>query len=84
MSEINQATHGYAGFCACGCGAIVAGTVDIPSEKDSTADFVAELIRGGMRVERLPLDEIRMRFCKCERPAAPEPQLALELPPASA
>ena len=71
---------GYAGFCACGCGAIRAGSVDLPELKDDTAKFVAELIRDGMRVERMPIEEIRMVFCECKNRNAGQLDLALPEP----
>ncbi len=57
---MTQATHAYAGFAACGC--LIAATVDIPGQEKTTAADVALFIRGGLRVERLPNEEIRQRF----------------------
>lgn len=74
-----QAVFCYVGLCACGCGAIPAATVDLPQYRKDTADFVADLIRSGMEVKRLPVSETRLSFCECKRPKD-QGELALDEP----
>lgn len=58
----------YIGRCSCGCGAIRGASVDLPAHKDETAKFVADLIRDGMQVERVPVETARAEFGECRAP----------------
>jgi hypothetical protein len=70
----------YIGRCKGGCGVIRSAAVDRPKYKEDTAKFVAEIVRDGMTVERIPVEECRVQFghCKCPRPQA---ELPLDEPP---
>jgi hypothetical protein len=57
-------TYAYVGFKACGC--CTAAAVDSPPFAKDNAKFVARLIRDGMRVERLPLEDARKVFKTCD------------------
>lgn len=54
----------YIARCLCGCGAIVATTLDEFDQREDTAVFVGDLIRGGHAVERLPVGAALMRECR--------------------
>jgi hypothetical protein len=58
----------YVGIKACGC--CVAGRVDTPDNPKDVAEFVAEMICDGLRVERVSVDDARctLRRCRCDEP----------------
>ena len=60
-----EATHAYIGRKACGCA--VAAAVDMPELQEETAKSVAEFIKGGLRVERIPLGDVgvQVKRCRC-------------------
>lgn len=69
MSEA-KAEFAYYGFRP--CGHCVAGCVDIPKFAADTAEFVADLIKRGLTVKRLPLGEHPPMFdCDCGKPSLP-------------
>lgn len=55
----------YVGLKACGC--CVAAAVDSPEWQEDTAKFVADLVAGGLVVERKTTEWVRenMKGCKC-------------------
>ena len=57
------ATHCYIGKEKCGC--TVAACVDLPQHPNWTAEAVAEFISEGMEVERVPMDDARLRLTGC-------------------
>jgi hypothetical protein len=77
MSEgaVSQATHVYIGTMPCGCN--VAAAVDDPECRREVAKCIADMIRSGLAVSRVALDDLRngtvtIRSCRC--------QLAHDLP----
>lgn len=56
----------YIGQKPCGC--VVAAAVDIPECRKETAKDVAEWIRSGLTVERVPSVKVRTLFktCRCD------------------
>ena len=54
----------YIGRCRCGCGAIPFACVDKPEWAKDTAKSIAQAIRDGYTIERVPLSEVRMSMCK--------------------
>jgi hypothetical protein len=64
MSE--EQVYCYVGMCACGCGAVRAASVDKPAMKEDNAQFVADLIREGHIVGRIPVEDARARFGDCK------------------
>lgn len=66
-------SHAYVGYCK--CGSLVAASVDSPERAKETAAFVAEMIRDGLRVERVDSDVVRVSFDYCACPKnEPAPQ----------
>lgn len=74
---IDKATHVYVAFNPCGCWSAV--TTDLGGCGDEvlakyTADDVADFIRSGRRVERVPLEEWRKKpfasITKCPHKSA--------------
>lgn len=57
-------TMAYAGYCP-DCGRMVAASVDTPTSRKDTAKFVAELIRDGVRVERIAVLAVRASAWGC-------------------
>lgn len=57
----------FIGTCT-GCNQLVAGAVDDARDKKETAKFVAQMIRDGLRVERISVNDARNRMghCTCE------------------
>lgn len=58
----NESTPTYFARCKCGCGSMVAVTVDEPKFAKDTAQFVADLIKDGYTVERGTVGEARLSF----------------------
>lgn len=54
----------YIGAKKCGC--VVAATVDNEANAAFVADDVAEFIRSGYTVSRVPIDEARTRLTGCK------------------
>jgi hypothetical protein len=54
----DSATHAYIGRCPC-CGNVPAVSVDVPEDAKRTAKYVAEMVRSGLSVERIPLSEVK-------------------------
>lgn len=67
---INKPTHSYIGRCK--CGAVLAVTADMPDNLKSTAQAVADMIKAGLMIERVPFDYVREHFggCTCEKQMA--------------
>lgn len=55
----------YLGLKSCGCG--VAACVDDPTNVEDLAEAIAEFMREGLIIERVPMDDFPSRFkgCKC-------------------
>jgi hypothetical protein len=76
MAGLNGATHAYVGTTACGC--VVAGCVDVPGRERDTARTVAEYVRDGCTVERVPIGDARTRLQECHHePSNAQAALAL-------
>lgn len=72
------ATHCYVGICP-DCGEEYAATVDVQGDKADqrrTAKFVAELVRDGLEVKRIPRKDVRLA-CECYKKPKAEPQPSL-------
>lgn len=54
----------YIGRKACGC--CVAAAVDKPEHRKDTAKHVAQWVRSGLTIERVPVDDARKALKKCE------------------
>ena len=81
---LNLGTHVYTGKAKCGC--IVAVVADMPDMPKETAKDVAEFIRGGYTVERVPVEDFRGGpfGCKCAKVKAEQPGLfVVPAPPAT-
>lgn len=59
MSPDPKVTHAYRGYLRCGHLNWLAGDDPTPSERDSLADDIAEIIRAGGHVDRVTLEEAR-------------------------
>jgi hypothetical protein len=58
----------YAGHCPT-CDALCAAAVDEPRRARENAKFVAQMIRDGLRIERIDCAAVRGgKWCKCPRP----------------
>lgn len=69
--HITKPTHSYIGRCP-GCKGVTAYISDIPEFKRRTASEVAQLIRDGLEIERLPSDSLpELNGCSCHQ-AQPE------------
>ncbi len=79
MTAKRDYTHAYAGYCPT-CDQPRAVTVDMGDK--GTAKFVADIIKRGLRVERITIEAVRSgSFCLCNR--KPKRGKQLELSPAS-
>ncbi len=60
------ATHCYIGKSKCGC--VVAACVDLPMEPKWTAEALAEFIADGFTIERVTIDDARLKLngCVCD------------------
>ncbi len=56
-------THSYIGKKECGC--VVAATVIDGQTPESVAADVADFIRGGLTIERVESDFVRLHFGEC-------------------
>jgi hypothetical protein len=67
----------YAGFCP-GCGAMYAACVD-RGDRRRVAKFVADLVKYGARIERLPSERVRQELglCHCKDNAVLAKQIDL-------
>lgn len=61
---MSDATHVYIGRAACGC--IRAVSTDMPGATDLVARDVSNMVKGGLTVERMPIEEFRAQ--KMTRP----------------
>lgn len=76
FDEIKNATHAYLGYSECGCPVFI--SLDIPSGRKELAKEIADFVRQGLPIERLPKDEAKEKFCasECEHEArSSEPTL---------
>jgi len=66
MGGLGVPHSAYVGKCA-GCGAIQAATIDCPHRREAIAEDVAEMIRGDLIVEHVPMppEGIKMQKCQC-------------------
>ena len=48
------------------CGCVVAFVADDPAYAKDTAECVAEFIRDGYTISRVPVDEVRAKICRCK------------------
>lgn len=72
----DKPAYSYIGRASCGC--VVAVCVDDPAHPKITADMVAEIIRIGLTVERVPDDYVREHLTwKCSHKPSEPTQLAL-------
>ena len=55
-------THSYIGIAPCGCARAFAH--DVPGCEKDTAEFVADMISGGMKVDRVTRDDASTLFVK--------------------
>ena len=61
-------TMAYVGHCQT-CGAWCAASVDKPEYVRDNAKFVAQMIRDGLWVDRVPVVAVRAgQWCECPRP----------------
>lgn len=69
---MSQPTHAYLGRCKT-CGRVSAMSVDMPYRLDDCAYFVATMIRDGLEVNRVTLQEARASepWCECN-PSLPD------------
>lgn len=58
---IQKYSHAYAGYKPCGC--MVGAHVD--GADKSTGDWVREMIAMGLRVERVPVEDVRGNLTHC-------------------
>jgi hypothetical protein len=73
----NMGTHCYVGQLACGCG--VALVRDMPDYKKDTAESVAQMVKDGYEVQRLPHEQACDAFAaKCSAYPHEAWQLRLE------
>ena len=58
--------HAYVGVKKCGCA--VAAVVDNPDHAKDVAKEVADFIKSGLTIERVPVEVVRARLsqCKCD------------------
>lgn len=56
LAAIPRPTHDYIGLKPCGC--VVVVIADIPGAEKITAREVADLIREGLKVERIPIADL--------------------------
>ncbi len=63
----------YIARCLCGCGALRFAAVDdpkfSPEHKADTAESIAEMIKAGYSIERMPVDEVRFANWTCAKEA---------------
>lgn len=59
--DFSSATHAYVGVAPCGCRG--AAHVIAKGDERDTARFVADLIRRGWEVEKVPLPGVRIQMC---------------------
>ena len=65
MSGNEEQGMAYVSRCAT-CRKIVMATIDNPAHKREVAKEVADAIRSGEAVERVPLEDVRRaEFCSC-------------------
>lgn len=59
----------YVGRCK--CGQITAAVVDTPGDEKATAKDVAGFIMGGLSIERMDTETVRVTLhrCTCQQPA---------------
>jgi len=59
--------NAYVGRCK--CGAIRMAVVDEPDNPAFTAQYVAEIIKRGYKLEHIPEEQVRTdnRTCKCKK-----------------
>lgn len=55
---MSTATHCYVGTCPC-CGNVPDVTVDDPDNPKLTAKYVGAMVRYGLTVTRVPLDDLK-------------------------
>ncbi len=59
----------YIARCRCGCGALMFASVDEPeqpqAQRDDTAKEIADLVRKGFTIERMPVGEVRKSRWRC-------------------
>lgn len=67
MSELDIPC--YIARCRCGCGALIFASVDEPEQSQKrradTAKEIADLVRNGFTIERMPVGEVRSANWKC-------------------
>ena len=67
MSTTPSETMAYVGHCQ-KCDALLAAAVDEPKYARDNAKFVAQMIRDGLRVDRVSVAAVRAgAWCKCPR-----------------
>ena len=67
MAQLPKPTHDYIGLRDCGC--CVAVSADMPGWEKDTAKDIAAMIRGGLKVYRIPIEELNKYFplgCHCK------------------
>lgn len=69
-----KAEYAYIGIKTCGC--CVAATVDDPDHKDEVANDVQEFIASGFHVERVKIEDARIRLQQCNHGQGTLPMLA--------
>jgi len=66
----NEDVPAYIGRCK--CGAIRFATVDVPEYRESNADYIAQCIRDGLRIEPVTVGYVRkmgLNDCTCKMEA---------------
>lgn len=69
-----KAEYAYIGIKPCGC--CVAATVDDPEHKADVASDVQEFIESGFHVERVKIEDARIRLQQCKHGKGTLPMLA--------
>ncbi|MCB0038676.1 MAG: hypothetical protein KDE23_03290 [Caldilinea sp.] len=59
-------SHSYIARCKCGCGGILFATVDNPQRAHDIAADVADCIRDGLHIERVPSEVVRTTPWGCQ------------------
>lgn len=70
-------THSYIGRAPCGC--VRAATVDLASDPKGVARDVADFIKDGLTIERVPHQYVRDNLWRCPHQIIPDDQMKLEL-----
>lgn len=58
-----KAEYAYIGIKSCGC--CVAATVDDPQHMKEVAEDLAEFVESGLHVERVKIEDARLRLEQC-------------------